>query len=198
LRRVRAADPRGDDFATAWSGAGRRLGRAPLIVGPDDRETLLAGRAPFVPAGWGTDELGRALLLLAASDGRPSGPIPALVEDLYRKGEMREQQALMRVLAYLPEPAALAALAAEAVRGNVTSVLEALACQNPFPAAFMDGPAFNQLVMKAVFNGLPLATILGLRERLDAELARMLRAFASERRAAGRPVPADVIALAPS
>jgi hypothetical protein len=88
-----------------------------------------------------------------------------------------------------------ASLAADAVRSNVVTVLEALACDNPFPAAHMHGLAFNQLVMKAVFNGLPLARIVGLRERVDLELRRMARAFASERRAAGRPVPQDVVEL---
>jgi hypothetical protein len=99
---------------------------------------------------------------------------------------------LLRVLAYLPAPDAWAALAAEAVRSNVISVLEALACDNPFPAAYMDGLAFNQMVMKAIFNDLPLARIRGLRERADAELSRMARAFARERRAAGRTVPQDL------
>src|SRR4029079_3708724 len=136
--------------------------------------------AAFVPNGWGTDELGRALLLLAAMEGRPAGVMAGVLEDLYRRGEMREQQAWLRVLAYLPAPGAWAALAAEAVRSNVISVLEALACDNPFPAAYMDGLAFNQMVMKAIFNGLPLARILGLRERADAELRRMAQAFARE------------------
>ena len=56
-------------------------------------------------------------------------------------------------------------LASEAVRSNVVSVLEALACDNPFPAAHMPELAFNQMVMKAIFNGLPLARVRGLAER---------------------------------
>jgi hypothetical protein len=188
----RRAGPAGAGFAAVWSSAGRRLGRSPLVLGEDDRRALEEERAPFVPLGWGTDELGRALLLLAATDGQPPALLPPRVEDLFRKGEMREQQALLRVLAYLPEPGGYASLAAEAVRGNVVSVLEALACDNPFPAAHMDGLAFNQMVMKAVFNDLPLARIVGLPARTDPELGRMARALASERRAAGRTVPQDL------
>ena len=198
---VRAAGPLDGAFAGAWSGAGRRLGRDPLLSGEDDNRTLTEGGAPFVPAGWGTDELGRCLLLLAAAEDRAPASLPPFVEDLYRRGEMREQQALLRVLAYLPEPGAYVGLAAEAVRSNITSVLEVLACDNPFPAAYMDGLPFNQMVMKAVFNALPLTRILGLRQRADAELRRMLRAFAGERRAAGRTVPQDLrdlIDLGPS
>ena len=188
---ARAAGPLAD-FAVAWCSCGRRLGRAPLVLDDGDARGLMTDGAAFVPAGWGTDELGRALLLLAASEGRPPDLLAGVFEDLYRKGEMREQQALLRVLAYLPAPGAWAGLAAEAVRSNVVSVLEALACDNPFPAAHMDGLAFNQMVMKAIFNGLPLARILGLRERADAELKRMARGFARERRAAGRAVPQDL------
>jgi hypothetical protein len=188
----RRAGPASAEFAGAWSSAGRRLGRTPLVVSEDDRHALAADRALFLPFGWGTDELGRALLLLAATQGQPQALMSPLVEDLFRKGEMREQQALLRVLAYLPEPPAYVSLAAEAVRGNVVSVLEALACDNPFPATYMDGPAFNQMVMKAVFNDLALARIVGLPARTDAELRRMARALASERRAAGRTVPQDL------
>ena len=46
--------------------------------------------------------------------------------------------------------------------------------------------------MKAIFNGLSLRRVLGLAERNNAELRRMVEAYASERRAAGRPVPEDV------
>lgn len=189
---ARRAGPASAEFAGAWSSAGRRLGRTPLVVSEDDRHALAEARASFVPFGWGTDELGRALLLLAATQGQLPALLSPIVEDLFRKGEMREQQALLRVLAYLPEPAAYVSLAAEAVRGNVVSVLEALACDNPFPATYMDALAFNQMVMKAVFNDLPLARIVGLPGRTDAELRRMARALSSERRAAGRTVPLDL------
>lgn len=191
----RRAGLAGADFAAAWSSAGRRLGRAPLVLSEDDRRMLVDAGAAFVPVGWGTDELGRALLLLAATARQPPHLLPPLVEDLFRKGEMREQQALLRVLAYLPQPGAYAALAAESVRGNVVAVLEALACDNPFPAAYMSGLAFNQMVMKAVFNDLPLARIVGLPARADSELTRMARALVSERQAAGRTVPPDLQAL---
>ena len=47
-------------------------------------------------------------------------------------------------------------------------------------------------LMKAIFNGVPLGRVVGLSGRLGPELRRMAGAYASERRAAGRPVPADV------
>jgi hypothetical protein len=193
LSDVRGRGPGGDVFAARWSGCGRRLGRAPALVDEAARALLNAGGAPFVPAGWGNDEVGRGLLLLSAMDGRRAEDADrAAVVQLYRRGEMREQQAIVRTLAHLPGAAGYAELASEAVRSNVVAVLEALACDNPFPAAHMPALGFNQLIMKAIFNGLPLARVLGLGPRNSPELRRMVEAFASERRAAGRPVPADL------
>jgi hypothetical protein len=180
----------GERFPALWSGAGRRLGREAVTVTAGDAEELQRGGAAFLPAGWGADELGRGLLLLAAAQASDAG-FPGALDGLFRLGEMREQQAILRVLAYLPAPAGFAALAADAVRINVLSVIEALACDNPFPSAHMSELQFNQMIMKAIFNELPLARVVGLQKRNNAELRRMVAANASERRAAGRPVPAD-------
>ena len=54
----------------------------------------------------------------------------------------------------------------------------------------------NQLEMKAVFLGLSLQDILGLQARKNAELARMARDFAAERRSAGRSIPEDLGVIA--
>jgi hypothetical protein len=180
-----------DDLIACWSGAGRRLGRAPVALEADDQERLLAGGAPFVPGGWGADECGRALLVVAALESRPAERHLALVEELYRKGEIRERQAVLRVLHALPDPGRFAALAVDAVRANVLSEIEAIACENPYPARHFSEEAFNQMVLKCLFNGIALQRIVGLPGRRTAELARMVAAFASERRAAGRPVPED-------
>jgi len=42
---------------------------------------------------------------------------------------------------------------------------------------------------------IPLSQVSGLAARADGELGRMLADLAAERRAAGRPVPADAAAL---
>lgn len=66
------------------------------------------------------------------------------------------------------------------------------AALGPFGARVLDEQAFRQAVLKCVFVGLPLAGLTGLDKRADAELARMLAAFAHERVVAGRSVPADI------
>jgi hypothetical protein len=49
--------PRDDDELVAgWNGAGRRLGRAPLVLSAAERERL--SNAPFVPEGGGRTSAG--------------------------------------------------------------------------------------------------------------------------------------------
>jgi hypothetical protein len=206
LLRARVSAEAGDWFAGAlqevgndrqaltgrWSGAGRRLGRGAIELSPREADALRAAGADLVPAGWGADECGRALLLLAALEKTPAPEQLAVVEDLYRTGEIRERQAVLRALAYLPDPERFTALAVDSVRANVVSELEAIACENPFPARHFPEPAFNQLVMKSLFNGISLRRIEGFDGRRSSELVRMVSGYASERRAAGRAVPDDV------
>jgi hypothetical protein len=74
----------------------------------------------------------------------------------------------------------------------VQSVFEAIACENQYPERHFPEHNFNQMVLKSFFTGTPVQRIEGLATRRSAELSRMAEAYASERRAAGRPVPADL------
>jgi hypothetical protein len=74
----------------------------------------------------------------------------------------------------------------------VQTIFESIACENPFPADEFPDLNFNQMVLKAMFNGVALARIVRLGERAGADLARMAADYAAERRAAGRSVPADI------
>ena len=65
----------------------------------------------------------------------------------------------------------------------------AIACHNPYPFDHFDADAWNQMVVKAVFSGTPIETIVGLHERRNPEVVQMMRDLVSERRAAGRPLP---------
>lgn len=162
----------------AFAGAGRRLGNA--LVQTD--APLLQGR-PLA-------ELGRMALLLSAVDR--GADAPALVQDLFWRGSADEKVAVLRALPLLPEPARFVAIGIEAVRASVGTVFEAVACENPFPADHFPEPAFNQLVLKAIFNEVSCRRIEGLARRAGPELTRMAQGYGSERRAAGRPVPEDV------
>ncbi len=80
----------------------------------------------------------------------------------------------------------------EGVRSNMTDVFRAVAHRNPYPSEFLPDPAWNQLVLKALFVEIGLEPIVCLDERANPALARMLCDFARERRAAKRPVPAEL------
>lgn len=155
----------------AFSGAARRVGRDAVAV--TDRGT------------WSADEVARAVIVLR---GYPS----VTPDEVWAHADNRERQALLKVLPMLPSPEWFTTLAVEACRSNVLTVFEAIACENPYPSLFFDELAWNQMVLKAAFNGVQLIRIAGLEERCNPELARMAEDFAAERRAAGRPVPDDL------
>ncbi|HWB79144.1 MAG TPA: EboA domain-containing protein [Nannocystaceae bacterium] len=140
----------------------------------------------------GTRDEARTQLVLAALGERDPEQQVALVEQLYRTGELDEQRSVLRMLDRLPDPARFVALAIEACRTNAVEVFAALANDNPYPARWLPDAALCQLVLKAIFIGVPIDRIVGLAARVDAEMLRMVEGYASERRAAGRPVPDDV------
>jgi hypothetical protein len=176
------------EHAPAFAAAGRKLGGASIAESDAAAITAAGLRWPVT----GADECGRAALLLREVASRPAADHVGLVSHALRRGEVRERQAVLRVLAALPEPARFVELAIDtAHRSNIESVFAALACDNDFVQQLPE-PAFNQLVVKALFLGVPLARIAGLAARTTPELVRMVHAYASERRAAGRSVPADV------
>ncbi len=152
-------------FIRRWNAAGRKLGAS-----ADD---------------------GRARLLRAALEVLPADEHVRLVEELYRTGELRERVALLKALPLLPAPERFVEVGVEAVRSNAVALIEAVACDNPYPGRHFSEEAFNQMVLKCLFNDLALGRIQGLPDRRTAELRRMVAAYASERRAAGRSVPDD-------
>ncbi|HYG88365.1 MAG TPA: EboA domain-containing protein [Azospirillum sp.] len=174
-----------------FTDAFRRLAGTPVQPTPAEAGTLAAAGYPAA-AGAGPTALGRALLLVEATSALPSERHVPVLTRLFRSGDTGERTALLRALPCLPAPERYASLAAEACRSSVQDVFEAVATANPFAAAHLPAAAFDQMVLKAVFLGVPLAGVVGLASRLTPGLARMATDFRSERQAAGRPVPADL------
>jgi hypothetical protein len=184
--RIEASAPA---IRSLFPAAGRRCGRGPLDASlPTDPETL---------RGWTVDAAARVVLLGALPLAGPA--LAEEIAQLYRYGDAAEKQAVLRGLALLDASHGLGEaglpIVRDALRTNDTRLVAA--ALGPYGAKHLDAPAYRQGVLKCVFMGIPLADISGLDRRSDDELARMLQAFAEERIAAGRPVPADVWLIVP-
>lgn len=185
-----AARPR--VLETIFARVPRLLGIAPLA--PDESELAAAAilRPGWSPTLWTVADVGRTLLLLALERELEAGVFAQTLRRLRQSGDPAEQVALFRSLPLLKPVHALGAEAAEGLRSNIPDVLAALTHGNPFPSETFDEPTWNQMILKALFTGVALAPIPGLDARANCALAIMLRNFARERRAAGRPTPRDL------
>lgn len=172
--------------------APRRLGKADLRLDDADLAAASAARRDWSPVGWSIDGAARVLALLAFRGARPFAETFA---DLRRTADAAEMIALYRGLPLYPDPQSLGFEAGEALRSNLRPVFEAVAHHNPFPRDHFDEHRWNHMILKALFVGSRLAPVVGLRERANPELARLLLDFADERWAAGRPVPGELWTL---
>jgi hypothetical protein len=182
-----AGEPSSVAFRALFAGIPRRLATSATNVVKQPVALAALGRPHFTLTDWA-----RLFLVLRALEHLPAQAGPAFVLRTYEAGEIGEQESVLRTLSLLPEPARFTATGVAGCRTNAKRVFEAIACDNPFPAAHFPELNFNQLVMKAVFIEAPVARIEGLASRRNPELLRMARDYASERRSASRPVPADV------
>jgi hypothetical protein len=180
------------ELMTVFVAAARRIGKAALQPTAEEVGRLAALGVTWPVGGWGLDELARGSLLLLAAEQLPGQDVADLVEECYRRGDSREQQAVLRTMPILPEAERFVAVGVDACRTHIQPLFEAIACENPYPAAHFPDLNFNQMVLKALFIGVALERIVGLRGRVTPELGRMAADYASERRAAGRTVPADI------
>jgi hypothetical protein len=173
-----------------YTEASMRLGRLPLAAHAGEYST--AATEGLALDEWSLEDAARATFLLARADSASPGDFQADAQACFEMGDAREQQSWLRAVVLLPEPGRFLPLVIDACRTNILPVFEAVACGNPYPRRYFPERNFNQMVMKALFNGVRLERIVGLAARANAELARMATDFAAERRAAGRPVPADI------
>jgi hypothetical protein len=147
--------------------------------------------------GWSLADVARTCLLCKALEREPSRLRP-LVEALFRNGDEVERAVIAKAAALLDPHTELKPLILEAGRANSQQLIRAVALRNPYPAAHYTDPEFNQMILKALFLGLPIQDVVGLRARANAELSRMCEDYCDERIAAERSVPANIwLALGP-
>lgn len=175
-------------FYRTFTAIPRFVGKNPLVVTPAMAAQIEQLRPGFVVYGWTMDRLARVWWLLTLPAEEETGYVRRISE-LFKAAEMNELVALYSALPVLAFPEAWRFQATEGVRNNIGDVQAAIMLHNPYPADYLDEPAWNQLVLKAFFTDKDVSQITGLDRRNNARLVQTLLDYASERRAAGRSVP---------
>ncbi len=176
-------------FFMNYSAASRRFDRTPLALDESALRAADAAVPGWRPQAWEMMHTARAVLLCALPDGEAFAPT---IDKLLDAADIGEQIAAYQALPLLTQPTRLVARAREGTRTNITAVFQAIAHNNPFARDHFEEAPWNQMVLKALFVGVPLAPIVGLDERANAALMRMLCDYAHERWAAGRVVSPEL------
>lgn len=180
--------PGSNALVVAFAAMPRKAGKAPVTPTTEEEKELENIRSGFSIKGWNVDRLARVWLLLQL-DALDKEQYIRRIEQLFPAAEMNELAALYAALPLLAYPDAWRHRCAEGIRSNIGFVLEAIICNNPYPAEQLPEGAWNQLVLKAFFTEKRVDQIVGLDQRSNEDLAQMLLHFAHERWAAGRQAP---------
>jgi hypothetical protein len=162
-----------------------------IVTSKEDQWDLSTEIHGFSVEGWSLVRLSRVWLLTQLDPSDKSDYVKN-IETLFDTAEMNELVALYSALPVLSYPDQWLFRATDAVRSNMGFVFDAIALHNPYPEKYFSEPAWNQLVLKTIFNDKPIHFIEGLEKRANEKLALTLSDFAHERWAAGRTVPSQV------
>ena len=173
----------GRELFMTYSLIGGKL-RGGKVVFPD---TSQGATAYLSGHGIQQGELARVYLLAAALEANPE-LFTEKVAKLIEVADTGERIAFLRYLPILPQSGAFLPVAVEALRTNIADVFDAIALNNPYPAAHFNEQQWNQMYLKAAFMQRDLLQIIGVDQRANADLARIISDYAHERWAASRPV----------
>lgn len=140
--------------------------------------------------GWTLDKLVRVYLLTQLNADDKAAYTKA-IDTLFDTAENNEAVALISALPFLSYPDYWMLKATDAVRSNIGILFDAIAFQNTYPQQYFSELAWNQLVLKCIFNDKPIHQIVGLDKRANANLAHSIVELAHERWAAGRQIPSQ-------
>jgi hypothetical protein len=165
----------------------RKTGKMNINFSASDENQLQQFRPQVTFANWTIDRLARLWWILQLPPTQKKLYVDT-IENLFLNAEMNELVALYSALPFLAHPEEWRRRCAEGIRSNIGQVLEAIMCNNPYASEQLGEPAWNQLVLKAIFTEKPLLRIVGLRQRANRDLAKSISEFAHERWAAHRTV----------
>ncbi|TFG77536.1 MAG: hypothetical protein E4H26_03280 [Flavobacteriales bacterium] len=129
----------------------------------------------------------RIFLLAKVLEEKPTY-FTAKVANLIQVADTAELVTFLKFLVWLPNPKTFNQTAVEALRTNISQVFMAIALNNPYPEKFFTEQQWNQMYLKAAFMQLDLGAIIGVDERANEDLARIISDYAHERWAASRDI----------
>jgi hypothetical protein len=174
-------------FYMAFGQASRFFKKTLLQITEKQKEVANRLMEGFSPQTWDQLQTARSYLLLHFEEKEASSWVNAL-NKLFETADMYEQQSLYAALPIMPFQTEMMERAIEGLRTNISTVFDAVALNNPYPAEYFDERAWNQMVLKAIFMQRPLYQIQNADDRANPVLAKILVDFAHERWAAGRTV----------
>lgn len=174
-------------FNLTFTAIPRFVNRSEVPVSATEIKALQQIRPALQLSGWSLDRLVRTWWLLQWP-AKEERQYVQQIEGLFKSAEIKEQIALYGALPLLAYPEAFTRRASEGLRTNISSVFEAIALDNPYPAEYFEEAAWNQMVLKSFFMDVEVNRIQGMDERANPKLAHILSDYAHERWAAGRAV----------
>lgn len=184
-----AEDPQPALVARVFTGI-PRIVSAPgntLTLSLDEAAAPDRHRLPLVVRDWKLTRLLRVWMLMQVPKMTLETYVK-LIERLFMYGEMDELTALYSALPVLHYPDAWRQRCTEGIRSNIGIVRDAVMMDNPYPAAYLDEGAWNQLILKAFFTDTDIHRIIGVEKRNNARLGAALIDYAYERHAAKRAI----------
>lgn len=178
-------------FNLLFSRLSRLAGKAPVQVAPELLKELQQTKEGLDLQGWTADRLCRVYVLTHLQEDTEQAYLDR-IEQLFSIADVGELVALYSALPFYRYPEKWVWRTTEGIRSNMTDVFDAVALGNPYPARYLEEPAWNQMVLKALFMERPVYRIHGLDKRANAALARILGDYARERWAAGRTVSPEL------
>lgn len=179
------------ELLTAFVAVPRFIKRSAISTDDKQNAQLRTLVEDFSIDGWDAVRLSRVALLTCLDPSNQEEYIQQITT-LFDTAEMNELVALYSALPLFSFPEKWLFRATDAVRSNIGFVLDAIALKNPYPAKYFPEAAWNQLILKTIFNDKPIHLIVGLEKRANPKLALTLSDFAHERWAAGRSVAPQV------
>lgn len=166
----------------------KKIDRIAIKVNEEQLSALQSCEPAFNPALWTLDQFCRLALMLNLDTSSNKEKVETLVD----ASDMRELVTIYKSLIFLENAEEFKMKAIDGIRTNMIDVFDAIALNNSYTSKYFSEDAWNQVILKAIFNERPIYKIIGLEERNNQKLADILHDYAHERWAAGRRVTPEL------